>query len=96
MAGREAYKRKEEKIMEVKDYNAIAKIIGGTLIGESKLEPLINTLTRYFESEDDSFQKEQFRSACLNGHYIEEVSVNDTFIVEEEITPTIVQNQANT
>ena len=46
MAGREAYKRKEEKIMEVKNYNAIAKIIGGTLIGESKLEPLINTLTR--------------------------------------------------
>ena len=72
--------------MEVKNYNAIAKIIGGTLIGESKLEPLINTLTRYFESEDDSFNKNEFRAACLNGHNMEGSEEIDPTYIEEGIT----------
>ena len=42
------------KIMEIKHYNAIAKILGGNLLGDSKLEMLINSLSKYFDKPDFS------------------------------------------
>ena len=58
--------------MEIKHYNAIAKILGGNLLGDNKLEMLINSLSKYFEEEDESFNKHEFRAACLNGYNMEE------------------------
>ena len=77
--------------MEIKHYNAIAKIIGGNLIGDSKLTMLINSLSKYFESEDKSFNKYEFRAACLNGHNMEESLETDTTPIEEAITPIKVE-----
>ena len=70
--------------MEIKHYNAIAKIIGGNLIGDNKLGMLINSLSKYFESEDESFNKHEFRAACLNGHNMEgSIETAYTYIEEE-------------
>ena len=77
--------------MEIKHYNAIAKIIGGNLIGDNKLGMLINSLSQYFEEEDESFNKHEFRAACLNGSYMEENEETDTTHVEKEITPIKVE-----
>ena len=77
--------------MEVKHYNAIAKILGGNLLGDNKLEMLINSLSKYFEEEDESFNKHEFRAACLNGHNMEGSIETDTTYVEEEISPIIVE-----
>ena len=71
--------------MEVKHYNAIAKILGGNLLGDSKLEILMNSLSKYFESEDENFNKQEFRSACLNGYNMEGSVEIDTNHIEEEI-----------
>ena len=43
--------------MEIKHYNAIAKIVGGNLLGSNNLEMLINSLSKYFESEDENFNR---------------------------------------
>ena len=77
--------------MEIKHYNAIAKILGGNLLGDNKLEMLINSLSKYFESEDESFNKHEFRAACLNGHSMEESIETDTTHVEDEIMPLKVE-----
>ena len=77
--------------MEVKHYNAIAKIIGGNLLGDNKLDMLINSLSKYFEEEDETFNKHAFRAACLNGHNMEESVESDTTPVEEEIMPRKVE-----
>ena len=77
--------------MEIKHYNAIAKILGGNLLGDNKLEVLINSLSKYFESEDESFNKQEFRSACLNGHNMEGSVEIDTIPIEEEIMPRKVE-----
>ena len=77
--------------MEAKHYNAIAKIIGGNLLGDNKLEMLINSLSKYFEEEDEYFNKDEFRSACVNGYYMDETIENDIEPKEIAITPTIVQ-----
>ena len=77
--------------MEVKHYNAIAKILGGNLLGDSKLEMLINSLSKYFESEDDAFNKHEFRAACLNGHSMEGTYENDIEPILEEISPKTVE-----
>ena len=83
------------KIMEIKHYNAIAKIIGGNLQGYSRLDALINSLTRYFEAEDETFSPKDFRSACLNGYSMEETSQIDVEPRKEEIVPKTIENQAN-
>ena len=71
--------------MKIKHYNAIAKILGGNLLGDSKLEILMNSLSKYFESEDENFNKQEFRSACLNGYNMEGSVEIDTNHIEEEI-----------
>ena len=78
-------------IMEIKHYNAIAKILGGNLLGDSKLEMLINSLSKYFESEDESFNKHEFRAACLNGHSMEGSIETDTITTSEEIVARKVE-----
>ena len=82
--------------MEIKHYNAIAKILGGNLLGDSKLDMLINSLSKYFESEDESFNKQDFRSACLNGQDMEGIIEIDTTPIEEDITPRKVENRPYT
>lgn len=78
--------------MEIKHYNAIAKIIGGNLQGYAGLGALINSLSRYFESEDEMFKKEEFRSACLNGYNMEESDDILPTYQEAEISPTNIEN----
>ena len=77
--------------MEVKHYNAIAKIIGGNLLGSNTLEMLINSLSKYFEEEDETFNKHEFRAACLNGHNMEGSEEVDTTHITEEIMPRKVE-----
>ena len=79
------------KIMEIKHYNAIAKILGGNMLGDSKLDMLINSLSKYFEEEDENFNKHDFRAACLNGHNMEGSLEIDTTHIEEEIMPRKVE-----
>ena len=79
------------KIMEIKHYNAIAKIIGGNLLGDNKLEMLVNSLSKYFEEEDGTFNKQEFRAACLNGYSMEESTADDSNLDVEEITPRKVE-----
>ena len=77
--------------MEIKHYNAIAKILGGNLLGDNKLEVLINSLSKYFESEDESFNKQEFRSACFNGHNMEGSVETDIMYKEGNIAPRKVE-----
>jgi hypothetical protein len=72
--------------MEIKHYNAIAKIVGGNLLGNNNLEMLINSLSKYFESEDENFNKHEFRAACLNGHNMEGSEEIDTTHTDDEIS----------
>ena len=72
--------------MEIKHYNAIAKIVGGNLLGNNNLEMLINSLSKYFESEDENFNKHEFRAACLNGHSMEGSEEIDTTHTDDEIS----------
>ena len=81
--------------MEIKHYNAIAKIVGGILDNNDKLNPMVNTLTNYFVEVDENFNSREFRSACFNGHYMEETTETDVEYQKEVITPTIVENKAN-
>ena len=80
--------------MKIEHYNAIAKIVGGTLDNNDRLHPMVNTLTSYFESVDENFNPKEFRSACLNGHFMEEPPKTDVEYQKEEITPTTVENKA--
>jgi len=77
--------------MEIKHYNAIAKILGGNLIGDNKLEMLVNSLSKYFEEEDETFNKQEFRAACLNGHSMEESTIDDSNPIIEEIMPRTIE-----
>ena len=77
--------------MEIKHYNAIAKIIGGNLLGDNKLEMLVNSLSKYFKEEDETFNKHDFRAACLNGHNMVESEDMIHTHYETEVTPTIVE-----
>ena len=77
--------------MEVKHYNAIAKILGGNLLGDNKLEMLINSLSKYFEEVDEGFNKHEFRAACLNGHSMEEIDEIDTEYNLDVISPTMIE-----
>ena len=84
---------KGEKLNENEHYNAIAKIVGGTLDNNDKLFPMVNTLTNYFESVDENFKSKEFRSACLNGHLMEESPETDIEPKKEEIVPKTTQNK---
>ena len=55
-----------------KHYEAIAKIIGGTLHSSNRLKGLVKTFVEYFSSIDDNFNSEQFSRDALNGNYIED------------------------
>ena len=77
--------------MEIKHYNAIAKIIGGNMLGDSKLDMLVNSLSKYFEGEDENFNKHDFRAACLNGHNMEGSEEIDTTHTDDEISPVRVE-----
>ena len=79
--------------MEIKHYNAIAKIVGGTLNNNDKLHPMVKTLTHYFESIDENFNSKEFRSACLNGHHMEETPQIDMEVPKPEIITTSIQNE---
>ena len=80
--------------MKIEHYNAIAKIVGGTLENNDRLHPMVNTLTNYFESVDENFNSKEFRSACLNGHYMEETSETDIEPTKEEVMPVPSDNRA--
>lgn len=77
--------------MKIEHYNAIAKIVGGTLNNNDRLYPMVNTLTSYFESVDESFDAKEFRSACLNGHLMEESSSEVVKPSETPLTPSSTQ-----
>ena len=80
--------------MEIKHYNAIAKIIGGNMLGDSKLDMLVNSLSKYFEEEDEAFNKHEFRAACLNGYNMVESDDTVPLYHKTEITPTNIENKA--
>ena len=48
-------------------YEAIAKIVGGSLHSSNRLTPLINSLIGYFSSYDEQFDAEKFRLDAMNG-----------------------------
>ena len=81
--------------MQIEHYNAIAKIVGGVLDNNERLNAMVKTLTNYFASVDETFDSGAFRSACLNGHLMEETSETDTTPIEQEITPQTVPNKAD-
>tara|TARA_Y100001938_G_C7973620_1_gene370630 strand:- start:635 stop:883 length:249 start_codon:yes stop_codon:yes gene_type:complete len=82
--------------VEIKHYNAIAKIVGGVLDNNERLQPMINTLVNYFESEDETFNSREFRSACLNGSYMNEEDESKAIYAEDGISPRNTQNRAYT
>ena len=79
--------------MQIEHYNAIAKIVGGVLDNNERLNAMVKTLTNYFESVDENFDSGEFRSACLNGHCMEETSEIDIEPKEEEIKPKTIKNK---
>jgi hypothetical protein len=87
--------KKEKEIMQIEHYNAIAKIVGGVLDNNERLNAMVKTLTSYFESVDENFDSGEFRSACLNGHLMEETPEINTTPTETEIVPTTVPNRAD-
>ena len=66
-----------------KHYEAIAKILGGTLLSSNRLQQIVKTFIEYFSSEDADFNAEHFRKTALNGDYI------DKYIEEPIIKPTV-------
>ena len=56
-----------------KHYEAIAKILGGSLHSSNRLKGLVKTFIEYFSSVDENFNIEEFSRNALNGEYIEEV-----------------------
>ena len=81
--------------MKIEHYNAIAKIVGGVLNNNDRLNAMVNTLTSYFESVDEGFESKEFRSACLNGHYMEETLETDVNPIEIDITSQTIQNTSD-
>ncbi len=65
-------------------YEAIAKIIGGTLHTSNRLQVVVKTLSEYFDSQDIDFDIEKFKSDALNGDYI-----------DDTIEEPIVQREVN-
>ena len=80
--------------MQIEHYNAIAKIVGGVLDNNERLNAMVKTLTNYFESVDEDFNSGEFRSACLNGHFMEETSETDVEPIKEAVMPVHSDNRA--
>ena len=55
-----------------KHYEAIAKILGGSLHSSNRLKGIVKTFIEYFSSVDKEFDIESFSRNALNGSYIEE------------------------
>ena len=72
-----------------KHYEAIAKIIGGTLYSSNRLKGLVKTFIEYFSSQDSNFDSEQFSKNALNGTY-------DLLDTEEYIEMPPVEPKINT
>ena len=53
-------------------YEAIAKILGGSLHSSNRLKGIVKTFIEYFSSVDRDFDIEKFSKDALNGQYIEE------------------------
>jgi len=53
-------------------YEAIAKILGGSLHSSNRLKGIVKTFIEYFSSVDKDFDIEKFSRDALNGQYIEE------------------------
>ena len=66
-----------------KHYEEIAKIIGGTLHTSNRLQVLVKTLSEYFDSQDEDFDIEKFKSDALNGNYIDDTI--ETPIIQKEV-----------
>jgi hypothetical protein len=66
-------------------YEAIAKILGGSLHSSNRLKGIVKTFIEYFSSVDKHFDIEQFSKDALNGQYI-----------EEYIEEPVVKQKANT
>jgi len=66
-----------------KHYEAIAKILGGTLLSSNRLQGIVKTFVEYFSSEDENFDSEHFKRTALNGEYI------DKYIEEPIIKPKV-------
>ena len=64
--------------MTEKDFLAIAKIIKHTLGTSHLLHPLVQTISRYFEDEYSSFNKNRFKTAIYNGIKEDSPIVKDT------------------
>ena len=67
-----------------KHYEAIAKIIGGTLYSSHRLRGLVKTFIEYFNSQDDNFNAEEFSKHALNGRYIDEY-IEEKPVVEKKV-----------
>ena len=72
-----------------KHYEAIAKILGGSLYSSSRLKSVVKTFIEYFSSIDREFDIETFSKNALNGTY----NLSDT---EECIETSPVEQKANT
>ena len=66
-----------------KHYEAIAKILGGTLLSSNRLQAIVKTFADYFSHEDEDFDAELFRKTALNGDYI------DKYLEEPIVEPKI-------
>ena len=64
-------------------YEAIAKILGGSLHSSNRLKGIVKTFIEYFSSVDRNFNIEKFSKDALNGQYIEE------YIEEPVIEPKV-------
>ena len=68
-----------------KHYEAIAKILGGTLLSSNRLQAIVKTFVEYFSSEDENFDSEHFRRTALNGDYIDKYIEADEPVVEPKV-----------
>ena len=74
--------------MTKKDFVAIAKIIKHTLGTSHLLNPLVQTISRYFEDEYPLFDKKRFKLAIFNSIEEDFSDIRDKD-GEEEILPKI-------
>jgi len=54
-------------------YEAIAKILGGSLHSSNRLKGIVKTFIEYFSSIDKNFDIEKFSKDALNGEYTEHI-----------------------
>jgi len=74
-------------------YQAIAKIVGGVLNNNERLNAMVNTLINYFETEDIMFNSQEFRSACFNGDSTNDDADVVSTTTEGIISPSSIKNE---